>query len=205
MFFVAGDPVELGLVASVNRPGGNLTGMTTLSLEVGPKRLELLHQMVPTATKIGLLVNPTSRNLAEAQTRDLRAAARIFGLEIHVLHASGDGDLDNVFASLARLQISGLVISADSFLWSRREQLGALAARYAMPAIYPFREHTEAGGLMSYGGNLSDSYRLTGTYAGRVLKDRQGTRPDCSAGASRGCRRGDRVRVLLHLLMTAYG
>ena len=126
--------------------------------------------MVPTATNIGLLVNPTSRNLAEAQTKDLRAAARIFGLEIHVLHASGDGDLDNVFASLARLQISGLVITADSFLYSRREQLGALAARYTMPAIYPFREHTEAGGLMSYGGNLSDSYRLTGTYAGRVLK-----------------------------------
>jgi putative ABC transport system substrate-binding protein len=170
VFFVAGDPMELGLVASVNRPGGNLTGMTTLSLEVGPKRLELLHQMVPTATNVGLLVNPTSRSLAEAQTRDLRTAARSFGLQIHVLNASSDGDFDNVFASLARLQISGLVISADSFLYSRREQLGALAARYAMPAIYPFREHTEAGGLMSYGGNLSDSFRLTGTYAGRVLK-----------------------------------
>jgi ABC-type uncharacterized transport system substrate-binding protein len=175
VFFVAGDPVELGLVVSVNRPGGNLTGMTTLSLDVGPKRLELLHQAVPTATNVALLVNPTSPNLAEAQTRDLRAAARILGLQVHVVHASSDGDLDNAFATSVRLRVSGLLISADSFLYSRREQLAALAARYAMPAIYPFREHTTAGGLMSYGGNLSESFRRTGTYTGRILKGEKPT------------------------------
>ena len=115
VFFVAGDPVELGLVASLNRPGGNLTGTTTLTLEVGPKRLELLHQMIPTATNIALLVNPTSPNLAEAQARDLRTAARAFGLQIHVLQASTERDFDTVFASLVQLRAGGLVISSDSF------------------------------------------------------------------------------------------
>src|SRR5262249_31922943 len=109
VFFVAGDPVELGLVASLNPPGGNLTGTTTLTLEVGPKRLELLHEMVPTATTIALLVNPTSPNLAEAQARDLQTAARTLGLHIHVLHASTDRDFDSVFASLAQLRAGGLV------------------------------------------------------------------------------------------------
>jgi putative tryptophan/tyrosine transport system substrate-binding protein len=170
VFFVAGDPVELGLVASLNRPGGNLTGTTTLTLEVGPKRLELLHEMVPTATIIALLVNPTSPNLAEAQARDLQIAARILGLQIHVMHASADRDLDSVFATLVQLKAGGLVISSDSFLFSRSEQLAALAARHAMPAIYPFREHAAAGGLMSYGASLEDSHRLTGAYAGRILK-----------------------------------
>ena len=170
VFFVAGDPVELGLVASLNRPGGNLTGTTTLTLEVGPKRLELLHQMIPTATNIALLVNPTSPNLAEAQVRDLRTAASAFGLQIHVLEASTERDFDTVFASLVQLRAAGLVISSDSFLFSRGEQLAALAARYGVAAIFPFRENAEAGGLISYGGSLADSHRLDGVYAGRILK-----------------------------------
>jgi putative ABC transport system substrate-binding protein len=168
VFFVAGDPVELGLVASLNRPGGNLTGMTTLTLEVGPKRLELLHEMVPKATVIALLINPTSPNLAEAQARDLRA--RPLGLQIQVLHASTERDFDTVFATLLQLRAGGLVISSDSFFFSRSEQLAALAARYAMPTIYPFREHAAAGGLISYGASLADSHRLAGAYTGRILK-----------------------------------
>jgi ABC-type uncharacterized transport system substrate-binding protein len=170
IFFVAGDPVELGLVASLNRPGGNITGTTTLTLEVGPKRLELLHEMVPTATIIALLVNPTSPNLAAAQVRDLRMAARGLGLQIHVLHASTDRDFDTVFATLGQLRAGGLVISSDSFFFSRSQQLAALAARHAVPAIYPFREDAAAGGLMSYGGSLADSHRLAGAYTGRILK-----------------------------------
>jgi ABC-type uncharacterized transport system substrate-binding protein len=170
VFFVAGDPVELGLVASLHRPGGNLTGTTTLTLEVGPKRLELLHEMIPTASVIALLVNPTSPNLAEAQARDLQTAARTLGLQIHVLQASTDRDFDAIFANLAQLGAGGLVISSDSFFFSRSEQLAALAARHAVPAIYPFREHASAGGLMSYGGSLADSHRLAGAYAGRILK-----------------------------------
>jgi putative ABC transport system substrate-binding protein len=115
VFFVAGDPVELGLVASLNRPGGNLTGTTTLTLEVGPKRLELLHEIIPAATVIALLVNPTSPNLAEAQARDLRTAARTLGLQVHVLQASTDRDFDAIFANVAQLRAGGLVITSDSF------------------------------------------------------------------------------------------
>ena len=170
VFFVAGDPVELGVVASLNRPGGNLTGATTLTLEVGPKRLELLHQMIPTATAIALLVNPTSPNLAEAQSRDLQTPARTLGLQIHVLRASTDRDFDTVFATLAELRAGGLVVSSDLFFFSRSEQLAVLAARHAVPAIFGFRESAVAGGLMSYGGGLVDSHRWIGVYAGRILK-----------------------------------
>jgi putative ABC transport system substrate-binding protein len=126
--------------------------------------------MVPKATTIALLVNPTSPNLAEAQARDLQTAARTLGLQIHVLPASTDRDFDSVFATLVQLSAGGLVISSDSFLFSRSEQLAALAARHAVPAIYPFREHAAAGGLMSYGASLEDSHRLTGAYTGRILK-----------------------------------
>jgi ABC transporter substrate binding protein len=123
VFFVAGDPIALGLVASLNRPGGNLTGTTTLTLEVGSKWLQLLHEMVPTATTFALLVNPTSPNLAEAQSKDLRATAHTLGLQIRVLHASNDRDLDTVFATLAQQRVGGLTISSDSFLFTRSEQL----------------------------------------------------------------------------------
>ncbi len=170
VFFVAGDPVDLGLVASLRRPGGNLTGATTLTLEVGPKWLQLLHEMIPTATSLALLINPTSPNLAEAQSRDLQMAARSRGLQLHVLHASTDPDFETAFESLARLGARGLVISSDSFFFSRSDRLATLAARHAVPAIFGFREFVAAGGLMSYGGSLAESFRWVGVYTGRILK-----------------------------------
>jgi putative ABC transport system substrate-binding protein len=170
VFFVAGDPVELGLAQSLNRPGGNLTGATTLTLEVGPKRLELLHEMLPRANMIALLVNPTSPNLAEAQARELQIAAGKLGLQLHVLRASTEGEFDSVFASVAELRAGGLVISSDSFFFSRSEQIAALAARHSVPAIYGFRESVTAGGLISYGGSLAESHRWLGVYTGRIIK-----------------------------------
>jgi putative ABC transport system substrate-binding protein len=169
VFTVAVDPVEAGLVASLNRPGGNLTGMTTLGVEVGPKRLELLHELMPTATMIAALVNPTNSN-AETQWRDLEATARTLGLQIRVLHASADRDLDPAFATLGQLRPGGLVIGTDLFLSSRIEQLAALALRYSVPAIFQYREFVSAGGLMSYGTSPTDSYHLMGVYTGRILK-----------------------------------
>jgi putative ABC transport system substrate-binding protein len=169
VFFTAGDPVGLGLVASINRPGGNLTGTTTTTLEVGSKWLELLHEVAPTATTFALLVNPTSPNLAEVQSRDLRMAARRLGLQIELLHASTDRDLESVFATLVRLRPGGLVISSDSFLFTRSEQLAAQALRHRVPAIFGFREFAMAGGLMSYGANLMDQHRIVGIYIGRIL------------------------------------
>jgi putative tryptophan/tyrosine transport system substrate-binding protein len=203
VFFVAGDPVELGLVASLNRPSGNLTGTTTLTLEVGPKRLELLHEMVPTATVIALLVNPTSPNLAQAQARDLRTAARTLGLQVHVLQASTDHDFDTVFANLAQLRAGGLVISSDSFFFSRSEQLAALAARHAVPAIYPFREHVAAGGLISYGASLEDSHRLAGIYAGRILKGEKPA-PTCQSSGPQDSSWSSISRPPRHLVSTCH-
>jgi putative tryptophan/tyrosine transport system substrate-binding protein len=170
VFFVAGDPVALGLVASLNRPGGNLTGTTTLTLEVGSKWLQLLHEMVTKATTFALLVNPSSPELAEAQARDLRAAAANLGVEIHVLQASTDRDFDTVFANLVQLRADALVVSSDSFFFTRCEQLAALAARHAMPTIFGFREFAAAGGLMSYGASVTDQHRTVGVYTGRILK-----------------------------------
>jgi putative ABC transport system substrate-binding protein len=170
VFFVAGDPVALGLVASLNRPGGNLTGTTTLTLEVGSKWLQLLHEMVTKATTFALLVNPSSPELAEAQARDLRAAAANLGIEIHVLQASTDRDFDTVFANLVQLRADALVVSSDSFFFTRCEQLAALAARHAMPTIFGFREFAAAGGLMSYGASVTDQHRTVGVYTGRILK-----------------------------------
>jgi putative tryptophan/tyrosine transport system substrate-binding protein len=170
VFFTAGDPVDLGLVASLRRPDGNLTGATTLTLEVGPKWLQFLHEMVPNATSLALLINPTSPNLAEVQTKDLQAAARSGGLQLHVLQASNDRDFDDVFSSVSRLRAGGLVISSDSFFFSRSKELATLAFRHAVPAIFGFREFVAAGGLMSYGGSLSESFRWVGIYAARLLK-----------------------------------
>jgi putative ABC transport system substrate-binding protein len=169
VFTTASDPVQIGLVASLSRPGGNVTGVTVLGVEVAPKRLELLHELVPTATAIAVLVNPT-RSTAEAETRDLQAAARTLGVQLHVLHASTERDFDTVFATLVRLRAGGLVIGIDAFLVSRAEQLAALALRHAVPAIFQERAFAVAGGLMSYGGSTSDSYRIAGTYTGRILK-----------------------------------
>jgi putative ABC transport system substrate-binding protein len=169
--FAAGfDPVEVGLVASLSRPGGNITGVTILDVELGPKRLELLHELVPAATMMAALVNPTDPTRAETTVRGLQAAARTLGLQLHVLHASSDHELDTVFASLAQLRAGGLVIGGEPFFNSRSEQLGALTSRNGVPAIYQLREFAAAGGVMSYGGSLTDAYRLVGVYTGRILK-----------------------------------
>jgi putative ABC transport system substrate-binding protein len=170
VFFVAGDPVALGLVASLNRPGGNLTGTTTLTLQVGSKWLQLLHEIVPTANDFAVLVNPTSPDLAKAQSNDLMAAARAIGLQMHVLQASTDSDFDTVFATFAQLKAGGLVISSDSFFFARIEQLAALATRHRVPAIFGFSEFAKAGGLMSYGASVTAQHRTIGVYVGRILK-----------------------------------
>jgi putative tryptophan/tyrosine transport system substrate-binding protein len=170
VFSIGGDPVQFGLVASLNRPGGNLTGGTFLSIEVGPKRLELLHELVPMATVVGLLVNPTNPNLAEPTTKNLRAAAHTLGLQLHILNASTDRDFDTVFATLIQLQLGALVIGADPFFSSRLEQLVALTGRHAVPTVYQSREFTAAGGLMSYGASFTDTFRTAGVYTGRILK-----------------------------------
>ena len=170
VFFTAGDPVDLGLVTSLNLPDRNLTGATTLTLEVGPKWLQLLHDTVPSATSLALLINPTSQNLAETQARDLQAAAHATGLQLHVLRASTVADFDTVFASIAQLGAGGLVISSDSFFFGQSKQLATLAVRHAVPTIFGFREFVTAGGLMSYGGSLTESFRWVGIYTGQILK-----------------------------------
>ena len=170
VFALGSDPVKIGLVTSLNRPGGNLTGVTVLGVELGPKQLELLHELVPTATTMALLVNPTSPTIAETQSRDLQVAARSFGLQLPVLYAATDRDLDTVFATLAQLRADGLVIGSDAFFTSRVRQLADLAARHAIPVIYWQREYAMAGGLMSYGASYIDAYRLAGVYTGRILK-----------------------------------
>jgi ABC-type uncharacterized transport system substrate-binding protein len=175
IFQFASDPIELGLVASLARPGGNITGITSLNAEVGPKRLELLREMVPSATVFALLVNPTAPNLAETVERELQAAAGRLGLQMHVLHASAERDFDTVFATLVRLRAGGLVIGNDVFFSTRSEQLAALALRNRLPAVYWTREFAAAGGLMSYGATGSaDPSRLVGVYTARILK---GDRP----------------------------
>jgi putative ABC transport system substrate-binding protein len=170
VFEVATDPVTLGLVASLSRPGGNITGVTNLGVEIAPKRLEILHELLPAATTIALLINPTSPAVAETLLRDSQAAAGTLGLKLHVLTASADRDLEPAFADLARLRADALVIGSDPFFTARAEQLGALAVRYAVPAAYEFREFAVAGGLVGFGSRLADAYRLAGLYTGRVLK-----------------------------------
>ena len=169
VFFTGDDPVTTGLVASLNRPGGNLTGVTTLNVEIGPKRLELLHELVPGATTFALLVNP-GNPFSETLSRDAEAAARALGLQLHVLQASTEGELNTAFASLVHLRAGALFIGNDAFFASRSEQLAALALRYAVPTIFAYHEFAAAGGLMSYGSNLNEAYRLTGVYTGRILE-----------------------------------
>jgi putative ABC transport system substrate-binding protein len=170
VFEVATDPVTLGLVASLSRPGRNITGVTNLGVEIAPKRLEMLHELLPAATTIALLINPTSPAVAETLLRDSQAAAGTLGLKLHVLTASTDRDLEPAFADLARLRADAMVIGSDPFFTARAEQLGALAVRYAVPAAYEFREFAVAGGLVGFGSRLADAYRLAGLYTGRVLK-----------------------------------
>src|SRR5262245_42515570 len=160
------DPVASGLVASLNRPDGNITGATSLNEEVGPKRLEILRELVAKAKTV---VNPTNPN-AEVVTRKLQAAARTLGVELHVLHASSEDDFDVVFAKMIQLRIGGLVSSNDPFFVSRSEQLVDLSLRHALPAIFQSREFAAAGGLVSYGGSVTEAHRQAGIYAGRIIK-----------------------------------
>ena len=169
VFFTGADPLELKLVPSLSRPGGNLTGVTSLNVEVGAKRVELLHEVVPT-TSMALLVNPTDAKGSETTTKDAHAAARQLGLKLDVLHASTEREFDTVFAALTQLRAGALVIGPDAFFIGRGEQLGALALRRAVPAIFQYRPFVAAGGLMSYGSSIVESYRLAGVYTGRVLK-----------------------------------
>jgi putative ABC transport system substrate-binding protein len=169
VFIIGTDPVELGLVASLGRPGGNLTGASILTFELMPKRLELLLELVPQAKVIALLVNPNNPQTARI-IRDMQEAARTKGVQLHVLKAGTESDIDAAFASLIQLQASALLVGSDPFLFSRRDELVALAARYAVPAIYEWREFVELGGLISYGTGLTDIWRRFGIYAGRILR-----------------------------------
>jgi putative ABC transport system substrate-binding protein len=170
VFTTGGDPIKLGLVASLRRPGGNVTGSAQLTVEVGPKRLELARELFPGATTVALLVNPANP-VAATVSKDLQTVADTLGVRLHLLHASTEADFEAAFATAAQLRAAALVISgADPLFVSHAAQLGALALRHSVPAIYQFREFAAAGGLMSYGGDARDSYRLAGVYTGRILK-----------------------------------
>jgi putative tryptophan/tyrosine transport system substrate-binding protein len=170
VFEMGSDPVRLGLVANLNRPGGNVTGVTNLIVELTPKRLELLHEVLPTVKVMALLVNSADRNLALVQAREVLSAARNRGLELHVLNAGNESDFDAVFADIKRLRVGGLVIGAGSVFTRGLNKLAALTIRHAVPAIGLYRDFTAAGGLMSYGSDVLDSYRFAGVYTGKVLK-----------------------------------
>jgi putative tryptophan/tyrosine transport system substrate-binding protein len=169
VFILSTDPVEAGLVASLNRPGGNLTGVTGLNVELAPKKLELLHELLPSASILALLVNPTNAVAAKNESQAVQAAARTLGLQLHELHASTERDFDSVFASLVRLRAGALVIGSDLFFTSRSKQLAELTVRHTVPSIYQFREFVTAGGLMSYGGSITDWGHQGGIYTGRIL------------------------------------
>jgi putative ABC transport system substrate-binding protein len=170
VFEMGGDPIKLGLVASLSRPGGNVTGVTQTNVEVAPKRLELLHELLPTARVIALLVNPAEPAIAEPTAKEVLAAARTLGLELHVLNVSSESDFDGAFAKLIQLRAGGLVVSGGPFFISQGKRLAALTVRHAVPAVFQYREFAAAGGLLSYGSDISDSYRLAGIYTGRILK-----------------------------------
>jgi putative ABC transport system substrate-binding protein len=169
VFLAAGDPVEEGLVASLARPGGNLTGFSALTVELMPKRLELLSELVPQAGVIALLVNPNNPD-TERNIKVVQGAARAKGMQLPVLKAGAEDEFETAFAALVQLQAGGLAVGGDPFFFSRRDQLVSLAARHALPAIYEAREFATAGGLISYGSSLAAAYRQTGIYAGKILK-----------------------------------
>jgi putative ABC transport system substrate-binding protein len=169
VFATSDDPVELGLVASLNRPAGNLTGTAGLATEMAPKRLQLLHELLPNATLFGVLADP-SFPTTPSVIADLRAAARTLGLQLVVVNARTDSDLETAFASFSQQRVGAVLVGISTLYALRREQLAALAARQALPAIFSYRDFALAGGLISYGGSLADSYRLVGTYTGRILK-----------------------------------
>jgi ABC-type uncharacterized transport system substrate-binding protein len=169
VFQTPADPVESGLVASLSRPGGNLTGATSLNNEIGPKLFELLHEIAPTATTVGLLINPNSPN-GDTYSRDAGAAAHSLGFELHVLRATTEHEIETAFATLAELRVGAFVIVPDPLFNSQVQELAALTVRHALPAIYKSRAFAVAGGLLSYGANVSDQYRQVGLYTGRILK-----------------------------------
>jgi putative ABC transport system substrate-binding protein len=174
VFITAQDPVALGFVASLARPGGNLTGVNFFGTEVGTKRLDLLGELVPGATRVAVLVDPASAAISESTSRDVEGAARAKGLEVQILNAGTSGEIDAAFASLARKRPDALFVGVSAFFTDRRVQLALLAMLHRIPTTYPFRDFAEAGGLMSYGASLKDGYRQVGVYTGRILK---GARP----------------------------
>jgi putative ABC transport system substrate-binding protein len=169
VFALAGDPIALGLVASLARPGGNITGVSSLAVELGPKQLEVVRELVPTARVIALLVNPDNPANANPLARAVEAAAATRGIELHRLHARNESEFDEAFAALPRVGAGALMIGTDPFFNSRVEQLVALALRHRVPTIYPFREYAVAGGLLSYGDSIIGAYRVAGAYAGRIV------------------------------------
>src|SRR5262249_18547705 len=188
VFGIGADPVYIGLVASLNRPGGNVTGVTSLNIEVAPKRLELLHELLPSATIMALLVNPAVPALAAPTSRTSQAAARALGLQLHVVHASSERDFDAIFESVMQLRAGALVIGPDNLFSAHSKQLAALAVRHALPAVYEFRQFD---GLMSYGSSETEYYRLVGTYAGKVL---EGDKP-----ADLPVQRSTKVELIINL------
>jgi putative ABC transport system substrate-binding protein len=170
VFGIGADPVDLGLVASLNRPGGNVTGVTSLNVEVAPKRLELLHELLPAVTTMALLVNPAVPALAESASRLSQTAAHALGVQLHIVQASSDRDFDPIFERLVQLHVGALVIAPDTVFTAHSKELGMLTVRHALPAVYEFREFAAAGGLMSYGSSETEYYRLVGAYAGKILK-----------------------------------
>ena len=169
VFAIGADPVDLGLVSSLNRPGGNITGVTFFINTLGAKRLELLHELVPGASLIGFLVNPRNPT-TQSQTTDVQTAARKLGIHLLTLNASGERDIDAAFAAFIEQRVNGVMVGVDAVFVSRSDQLVGLAARHAMPAMYYVREFADAGGLISYGASITDAYRMAGSYAGRILK-----------------------------------
>ena len=169
VFVIGADPVDLGLVSSLNRPGGNVTGVTFFINTLGAKRLELLRELVPNAAVVGFLVNPTNPT-SESQIADVRSAGRSSGVDLLILNASSERDIDTAFASFLQQRVNAIIIGADSLFLSRRDQLVGLAARHALPAIYYLREFADVGGLISYGASITDAFRLVGSSAGRILK-----------------------------------
>jgi putative ABC transport system substrate-binding protein len=170
VFTTASDPVRLGLVGSLSRPGGNITGVTQLNAELGPKRLELAHELFPAATAVALLVNPSDPTRYEPLSKDVQAAAVPLGVQLHIQRASTEDELEAVFAGFAKLKAGVLIIGADGFFNGKSKLLAELSLRYAVPAIYQYPEFTAAGGLMSFGGSIRESYRWAGVYTGRILK-----------------------------------
>jgi putative ABC transport system substrate-binding protein len=169
VFITGADPVAFGLVASLNRPGGNLTGVASLVDEVGPKRLELVHELLPSASSVALLINPANPR-APVQANETQAAGRALGLEIHILNATNESEIDSAFATFGQVRAAALLLVNDALFNSRLDQLAAIAARHAIPAISPWREFVVAGGLMSYGINQPDLYRQAAIFLGRILK-----------------------------------